>query len=254
MPDALYFEDFPPGEVVEYGGIDVSADEIIAFAREFDPQPFHIDEEAARAATGGLIASGWHTCALLLRMNCDAFLMRAAILDEAGVEEVRWQRPVRPGDRLHVRRHTLATRPREGRTGDGEVEFLYEVVNQDGVVAMTQRSLLLLKQRPQASGINWPMFYEDFRIGQSAALGQAAFSREAILAYGRRFDPRIVAQAAEGSAPLAASGLHVAAAGMRRLVDTRSASARRDGRARRDPSAAWRLARLQRHALAAPGA
>jgi acyl dehydratase len=148
MPGALFFEDFPPGEVVEYGGVEVSADEIIAFAREFDPQPFHIDEEAARGATGGLIASGWHTCALLLRMNCDEFLARTAILDDGSVEEVRWQQPVRPDDRLHVRRHTLAKRPSEGATGEGEVEFLYEVFNQDGVVAMTQRSLLKLKQRP----------------------------------------------------------------------------------------------------------
>ena len=150
MADVLYFEDFPLGEVVEYGGVDVSAADIIAFAYEFDPQPFHTDEEAARAAVGGLIASGWHTSALLLRMNCEAFLMRAAILQEAGLEEVRWQRPVRPGDRLHVRRHTLATRPRDGQTGAGEVEFLYEVVNQDGVAAMIQRSVLLLKQRSQS--------------------------------------------------------------------------------------------------------
>src|ERR1700727_1241259 len=149
MPEALYFEDFPLGEVAEYGRVNVSVDEIVAFAREFDPQPFHTDEEAAAAATGGLIASGWHTSALLLRMNCDAFLMRAAILEEAGVEEVRWQQPVRPGDRLHVRRQTLACRPGEGRTGASKVEFLYEVVNQDGAVAMIQRSVLLLKQRPQ---------------------------------------------------------------------------------------------------------
>ncbi len=85
-------------------------------------------------------------------MNCKAFLARAAILEEAGIEEVRWQRPVRPGDRLHVRRRTLATRPGEGRTGAGEVEFLYEVVNQDGITAMAQRSLLLLKQRPPTFG------------------------------------------------------------------------------------------------------
>jgi acyl dehydratase len=148
MPEALYFEDFPLGEVVEYGGVDVSAGEIIAFARDFDPQPFHTDEGAARLATGGLIASGWHTSALLLRMNCEAFLARAAILEEAGVEEVRWQLPVRPGDRLHVRRQTLDSRSREGQTSAGEVEFLYEVVNQDGAVAMIQRSVLLLKQRP----------------------------------------------------------------------------------------------------------
>ena len=152
MPDALYFEDFPLGQTVEYGGVDVSVEEIIAFARDFDPQPFHTDKEAARAATGGLIASGWHTSALLLRMNCEAFLVRAAILKEAGVEEVRWERPVGPGDRLHVRRHTLAKRPGEGGKSEGEVEFLYEVINQDGVIAMTQRSLLLLEQRPQLFG------------------------------------------------------------------------------------------------------
>ena len=150
MPDALYFEDFPLAEVVEYGGVNVSVDEIIAFARDFDPQPFHTDEEAARAATSGLIASGWHTSALLLRMNCEAFLTRAAILEEAGVEEVRWQQPVRPGDRLHVRRQTLACRPCEGQRSAGEVEFLYEVVNQKGEAAMVQRSVLLLKQRPQS--------------------------------------------------------------------------------------------------------
>jgi acyl dehydratase len=145
MPDLLYFEDFPPGQIVEYGGVDVSTDEIIAFAREFDPQPYHIDEEAGRAATGGLIASGWHTCALLLRMNCDEFLARTAILEQAGIEEVQWRRPVRPGDRLHVRRHTLVKRP-------GEVEFLYEVFNQHGEVAMTQRSLLKLEQRLEPFG------------------------------------------------------------------------------------------------------
>jgi acyl dehydratase len=150
MPEALTFEDFPPGEVVEYGGIEVSAGEIVEFAREFDPQPFHTDEEAARGATGGLIASGWHTSALLLRMNCDAFLLRAAVLDEPGIQEIRWERPARPGDRLHVRRRTLAGQPRDARTG--EVEFLYEVVNQDGLVVMTQRSLLVLERRPQHGG------------------------------------------------------------------------------------------------------
>jgi acyl dehydratase len=149
MPDALYFEDFPFGEVVEYGEVHLSVDEIIAFARDFDPQPFRTDEEAARGATGGLIASGWHTSALLLRMNCEAFLTRTAILEETGVEEVRWERPVRPDDRLRVRRRTLATRPREDRIGAGEVEFLYEVITQDDVAAMTQRSLLMLKRRPQ---------------------------------------------------------------------------------------------------------
>lgn len=99
MTHAFAFEDFPAGEIAEYGGVEVSAEDIVAFAREFDPQPFHLDDEAAKLAAGGLIASGWHTCALLLRMNCDAFLARAMVLDEPGVEETRWARSVRPGDR-----------------------------------------------------------------------------------------------------------------------------------------------------------
>jgi acyl dehydratase len=147
MSSLLAFEDFPADEVVEYGGVEVSASEIVDFAREFDPQPFHLDEEAARSTTGGLIASGWHTCALLLRMNCDSFLMRATVLADPVLEEVRWARPVRPGDHLRVRRHTLAARPGDGGAHVGEVEFLCEVVNQNNLVAMTQRSRLILSRR-----------------------------------------------------------------------------------------------------------
>ncbi len=80
-------------------------------------------------------------------MNCDAFLARAMVLDEPGVEEIRWARPVRPGDRLRVRRHTFSARPNVGDENVGEVEFLYEVVDQDGEVAMTQRSRLRLRRR-----------------------------------------------------------------------------------------------------------
>jgi acyl dehydratase len=147
MSGTLAFDDFPAGEVVEYGDVEVSAREIVDFAREFDPQPFHLDEEAAKSMTGGLIASGWHTCALVLRMNCDSFLMRAMVLADPGVEEIRWVRPVRPGDRLRVRRHTLAARPGDDGAHSGVVEFLYELINQDNVVAMTQRSRLILSRR-----------------------------------------------------------------------------------------------------------
>ena len=147
MSGLLTFEDFPAGEVVEYGGVEVSAREIVDFACEFDPQPFHLDEEAAKSMTDGLIASGWHTCALLLRMNCNSFLMRAMVLADPGIDEIRWARPVRPGDRLRVRRHTLDVRPGDGGPHAGAVEFLYEVVNQDNVVAMTQRSRLILSRR-----------------------------------------------------------------------------------------------------------
>jgi acyl dehydratase len=150
MTRQLFFEDFPAGEVVEYGGVEVTTDAIVAFAREFDPQPFHVDPEAAITATGGLIASGWHTVALLLKMNCDAFLTRVEVVEEKGIEEVRWARPVRPGHRLRARRTTLSAQPSEARVDAGDVEFLFEVVNQDGAVAMTQRSVLRLKRRQGA--------------------------------------------------------------------------------------------------------
>ncbi len=141
----LAFEDFPADEFAEYGGVELTAEDIVAFAHEFDPQPFHLDNEAAKPATGGLIASGWHTSALLHRMNCDAFLARAMVVREPGIEEVRWARPVRPGDRLRVRRRTLLAVARAADVG--EVEFLYEIVNQDDVVAMTQRCRLQLRRR-----------------------------------------------------------------------------------------------------------
>jgi len=146
-PAPLAYEDFAVGEIVEYGDVEVSAEEIVAFAAEFDPQPFHVDAEAAQVATGGLIASGWHTCALLLRMNCDAFLTRATVLEEQGVEETRWARPVRPGDRLRVRRHTLEAAADDQDPRAGEVAFLYEVVNQNREVAMTQRARLRIARR-----------------------------------------------------------------------------------------------------------
>src|SRR5437870_7824115 len=99
-----YFEDFKVGESLDLGRRSVSADEIVAFARQFDPQPFHVDEEAAkRSVFGGLIASGWQTCALAMRMMCDAYLLDAASAGSPGVENIRWILPVRPRDTLRVR-------------------------------------------------------------------------------------------------------------------------------------------------------
>jgi acyl dehydratase len=143
----LFFEDFPAGERIEYGGVDVRAEAIVAFAREFDPQPFHLDDEAGREVAGGLIGSGWQTTAFLLRMNCEAFLLRAATIGDAGVEEINWLRPVRPGDHLRVRRHTRFARTLDTR-GQGELEFLFEVLNGKDEIVMTQRSLLTIERRP----------------------------------------------------------------------------------------------------------
>ena len=145
----LYFEDFPPGEVARYGDVEVSSIRIKAFAEQFDPQPFHLDEAAARdSAAGGLIASGWHTAALLMRMNCDHFLNRSTSQGGPGIAEVNWLKPVRPGDRLSVRRTTLDARPSASRPDLGIVEFLFEVLNHLGEVTMTQRNVILFTRRP----------------------------------------------------------------------------------------------------------
>lgn len=146
--DKLYFEDFSPGEIVEYGDTPVTAEAIVEFARQFDPQPFHLDAEAARESMAGeLIASGWHTAAMLMRMSCDAFLNRSASQGGPGVEELAWSKPVRPGDRLHVRRTSLSVRASRSRPAVGLVEFLFEVLNQNGDVVMTQKNSVFFLRR-----------------------------------------------------------------------------------------------------------
>ena len=149
--DLLYFEDFPVGEIVEFGATRVTAQAIKEFARQFDPQVFHLDEVAARATmTEGLIASGWHTVAMLMRMTCDAFLNRSSSQGSPGIEEISWIKPVRPGDILGVRRTTLSARPSKSRPEIGLVEFLSDVFNQSGETVMTQKGVILFKQRNPA--------------------------------------------------------------------------------------------------------
>ena len=149
----LYFEDFPPGEIIQYGDIEVSAVRIKSFAEQFDPQPFHLDEAAARQTmAGGLIASGWHTAAMLMRMSCDHFLNRSASQGAPGIAEVNWLKPVRAGDRLSVRRTTVGARPSASRPELGIVDFSFEVLNQLGEVTMTQKNVLLIRRRPQLAG------------------------------------------------------------------------------------------------------
>ena len=111
MTDFLHFEDFAAGQVYDLGTHTMTPDEIIAFAREFDPQPQHLDPEAAKhSMLGGLAASGWHLCALAIRMIVDGLFSRAASLGAPGVEEVQWRRPVRVGDALRLEAEVLETR------------------------------------------------------------------------------------------------------------------------------------------------
>jgi len=134
----LHWEDFGVGETLDFGAYEVTREEIIAFAEEFDPQPFHL-EEAAAAETllGGLAASGWHTCSILMRMICDEFLNASAGLGAPGVDEVKWLKPVRPGNVLSARRTCLEARISASRPQMGLCKFHYEVKNQSGTTVMT---------------------------------------------------------------------------------------------------------------------
>jgi acyl dehydratase len=144
-----YFEDFHAGEVVELGRRRVTREEIVDFAREFDPQPFHVDEEAAeRSPYGGLIASGWHTAAIFMRLFVEEILLHSASLGSPGVEELRWLRPVRPGDELTGVVRVLETRPSERDPRRGTVVTESEVLNQDGDVVMRMRARGFFQRRP----------------------------------------------------------------------------------------------------------
>ncbi|HEX9818292.1 MAG TPA: MaoC family dehydratase [Methylomirabilota bacterium] len=145
----LYFEDFPPGDVRESPARTVTREEMLAFAREFDPQPFHTDEDAASATIyGGLIASGWHTVAISMRLMWDAFLADAASLGSPGVDEVRWLKPVRPGDTLRARFTVVEAVPSRSKPDRGVVRSFSQVFNQYGEVVMSLRGLGLFARRP----------------------------------------------------------------------------------------------------------
>jgi acyl dehydratase len=150
----FYWEDFAPESVAEYGPRLVTRAEIIDFASQFDMQPMHLDDEAARATLlGGLAASGWHTCAILMRMICDWFVLDSASWGGPGVDEVRWLKPVRPGDRLKLRRTVLEKRPSKSRPEMGLVKFHYEMFNQadERVMTLTVPMMIGLRQAPMAS-------------------------------------------------------------------------------------------------------
>jgi acyl dehydratase len=144
-----YFEDLKAGQVFALGSRTITRDEIITFARQFDPQPFHLDEEAAKASIyGGLLASGWHTAAILMRLLYDGFVKDAASMGSPGVDEVRWLKPVRPGDTLTARFTVLETTPSRSKPDRGIVRSLSEVLNQRGDVVMTTKGMSLLGRRP----------------------------------------------------------------------------------------------------------
>ncbi|MCB1325883.1 MAG: MaoC family dehydratase [Spirochaetales bacterium] len=144
----LYYEDFQSGQEFRLGEYTVSREEILDFARQYDPQPFHIDEEQARDSMfGGLIASGWHTASICMRLYVDAVLNGAASLGSPGVDELRWKRPVRPGDRLSGVFRILECRP--FRKGVGLVRGRANLQNQDGKLVMTFVGEGMFATRPE---------------------------------------------------------------------------------------------------------
>jgi acyl dehydratase len=146
----LYWEDFAPGDVASYGPRLVTREEIVAFAAEFDPQPMHLDEDVARASMlGGLSASGWHSCSLLMRIISDGFLLNSSFLGGYGVDQVRWLAPVRPGDSLTVRATVLETRESNSRPEWGIAKVTFDMFNAAGQRLMTMTpNMMFARRRP----------------------------------------------------------------------------------------------------------
>jgi acyl dehydratase len=146
--NSRYFEDYVEGDVHRFGSIAVEGDEVVAFAKRFDPQPFHIDPEAAKLTQfGGIIASGWHTAALAMRLFADNYLTQMASLASPGVDELRWLKPVRPGDTLSMRVTVLKAAASKSKPDRGAVTSLVEVFNQVDEAVMTFTCVNLIGRR-----------------------------------------------------------------------------------------------------------
>ena len=147
--DGRYFEDYPPGAVFEGGPVIVSEAEILDFARRYDPQAMHTDPAAAaRSHFGGLIASGWHTAALMMRLFATHFLSPVSSLASPGIDELRWLQPVRPGDALRLRVTVVEARRSRSKPDQGIVRSRAELSNQNGEVVMTLRPVSFIRRRP----------------------------------------------------------------------------------------------------------
>ena len=254
-----YFEDFPQGFVREYGAHHVTKDHIIEFASEFDPQPFHLDEEAGKKSIlGGLSGSGWQTASVAMRLIFESILKDAASLGSPGVEELRWLKPVRPGDILSLRAEVLDARVSRSRPGMGILTWRFGVLDQNGQEVMWLRSLMMLGTRaapplpprtPPArpTSTTLPEFTPDFSviddtngiltgwlddlvIGFRVEIGSYQFTRDNMLRFARAYDPQVFHVDEDAAKQtffggLAASGWHTASACMSRLVATRNAYA-----------------------------
>ena len=241
----LHFEDVIVGQTVPFGRKRVTKDEIVAFASAYDPQLIHLDEEVAkRSIVGGLCASGFHSCAILMRMLADDVLNKATSLGSPGMDEVKWLKPVRPDDELTARYTCTSKRVLHSRPHVGLAAVTFDMLNQAGDVVMVWKSNQLLSVRdPNALELTtassgpaktvtplqslWDMpagpapsarsnYFEDRVIGEFADLGSHTFTKPEIVAFAREYDPQpfhLDEEAAKSSlfGALCASGWHTAA-------------------------------------------
>jgi acyl dehydratase len=145
-----YFDDFKVGDSFKGDSIDVSQEMIVQFAQAFDPQPFHLDPQAARQTMfGELVASGWHTAAMTMRLFATSEIRIANGIIGGGVDQMSWPRPVRPGDRLTVRSEVLEARPSRSKPDRGMLKVRVDTLNQDGAVVQTFVGNLVVLRRPE---------------------------------------------------------------------------------------------------------
>ncbi|MDE2577463.1 MAG: MaoC family dehydratase N-terminal domain-containing protein [Hyphomicrobiales bacterium] len=250
MPE-LWYEDFVVGDVKDFQAPRaITKDEILRYAETYDPQPFHLDEKAgAQSMLGGLAASGWHTACFVMRVNYDCWLNRTASMGAPGIDELKWLRPVRPGDQLTVRRRIEHKRVSKTRPDMGLVSMTCDVFNQSGEAVLMQKHTQLIELRhpqgdpqpqppaeakeppryapPPAPTRPYTGFLEDIETGAYTRLGEAHFSRESIVGFAQLYDPQrfhLSEEEARNShfGALAASGWQTASFWMRNYVLTRA--------------------------------
>lgn len=244
------FEDLTPGLTQILGPVTVSKEDILAFAMEYDAQPFHVDEVAAKDSfIGTLIASGWHSCSINMRLLADGLILDSTSLGSPGIEKVKWLKPVRPGDTLRSRMTILDSRPSKSKPSLGLVQFLFELANQDDETVMTQQCWIMFGRRDaepftsegrsvlaaaaaalpdetpkrEFPHISPNPYLEDLIVGETDVLGSYTFTAEDIVAFARKYDPQrfhVDAEAAKSSlfGALCASGWHTASIWMKLMV------------------------------------
>jgi len=152
MAIKYYWEDFTAGRVFETAARTLSEEDILRFAREYDPQTYHTDTEVARSSPfGGLIASGWQTAAVGMRLMCDSYLLETSCVGSPGLDELRWLKPVRPGDTLHMRSTVIESTPSGKQPNRGTVLFRWEILNQNGEVVLSMLGRQLYLRRVPAA-------------------------------------------------------------------------------------------------------